>query len=304
MALGGDYLDHYKDMFKDTLAHEAQQTGSRLEQVALVEMMSGNKTFFDKVGKATHGIKSSRNQDRSFQDRTHERRQVQEVLAEFAELLDVEDLIKSASNPKSELIRRAIWELGRRKDEVIMSAISGNAVVTTDGSAANQALTLSVAVNDHTYDSGSGDVGLTSGKLKRAMRLIKENYGDGGSDRLICVAPIAQIMNLTTENQQVSSDFRSKKPLEGPGIVSGLSGFMGIDFIEYEDTGVDGSADEKVFLLTSDAIKLGVYEPLTVRLFKHDLKMASPDAIAVWEALGAVRMFEEKVVEILCDPLA
>ena len=159
MALGGVYSDHYKDMFKDILLHEAQQKGSRLEQVAMVESMEGNKTYFDKVGKVTHSIKSSRNEDRTFADQTFERRQVQEQLAEYSTLFDKEDLIKHVNNPQSELANAAIWELGRRKDDVLISAIGGNSVVTTDGSAANQALTLSVAVDNHTYDSGSGDVG-------------------------------------------------------------------------------------------------------------------------------------------------
>ena len=134
--------------------------------------------------------------------------------------------------------------------------------------------------------------------------MIKENYGDSGANRFIVIAPSAQIMNLTTEDQQVSGDYRAKKPLEGPGTVSGLSGFMGIDFIEFEDTGTDSNSDEKVFLLTDDAIKLGIYEPLTVEITKNTNKKASPDQLAVWEAIGATRMYEEKVVEIACDPLA
>ena len=304
MALGGSYSDHYKDMFKDALLHEAQQTGSRLSQAVITETMEGNKTFFDKLGKSAHYVKSSRGQVKSHADQTFERRQVQEQLASYDTIFDKEDLIKYVSNPKSDLIRSAVWELGRRKDEVIIDAISGNAVVTTNGSTANQALTLTVAVDDHTYDSGSGDVGLTTGKLKKAVRLIKENYGDNGSSRFICIGPAAQIMNLTTEDQQISGDYRSKKPLEGPGTVSGLSGFMGIDFIEYEGTGTDSNSDEKVFLITEDAVKLGVFLPLTVEINKDPTLVTNPDTLAVFEAIGSTRMFEEKVVQIACDPLA
>jgi hypothetical protein len=305
MALGGVYSDHYKDVFKDVLMHEAQQNGSRLEQAVRIEAMEGNKTYFDKLGKVAHRVKTSRLEDRVLADQTFERRQVQQQSAEFATGLDREDLIKHVNNPQSELVQAAVMELGRRKDEVIMEAIRGNSVVTTDGSAANQALTLSVAVNNHTYDSGSGDVGLTSGKLKRAKREIAEAYGTQGSgQRLICIAPNKQLMQLSTENQQVSGDFRSSRPLEGPGIDRGLSGFMGIDFVEYEDVGVDASSDERVMLLTDDAVKLGIFTPLQVEISKRLDKAMSPDQIAVWESIGAARMYEEKVCEILCDPLA
>ena len=304
MSLGGARLDHYRDIYRDLVLHEAQQQGSRLAAVAMTEKMDGNKTFFDKRGKEAHYIKTSRNQAKTYSNPTYERRQVQEVLASYDEIFDKEDIIKYTSNPRSDSVQAAVWELGRRKDEVIIEAIRGNAVVTTDGSAANQALTLSVVKDSHTFDSGSGDVGLTSSKLKLAKTLMAENYGSQPNERLICIAPERQIMNLTTENQQVSGDFRSSRPLESPGVVQGISGFMGIDFISYEDTGTDASSDERVYLLTHDAIKLGIYLPLTVEIKEDTTLTTNPDTLAVYEAMGATRMYEQKVVDILCDPLA
>ena len=169
MALGGTYQDHYKDMFRDLLLHEAQQDGSRLEQSVMVEMMEGNKTYFDKLGQSTHYVKSSRGQAKTLSDATFERRQVQEVFAEVDHLLDKEDLIKYVQNPRNEIVQSFVWELGRRKDEVIKDALSGNAVVTTSGSTSNQALTLTIAVNSHQFDTATGDVGLTTSKLKLAL---------------------------------------------------------------------------------------------------------------------------------------
>ncbi len=305
MALGGTYQDHYKDLFKGLIGHEAQQNGSRLEQTVQIEMMEGNKTFFDKLGKSAHYIKTTRNQDKTFSDLTFERRQVQEVLASFDHIFDREDLIKYVENPRHEVTRSAVMEIARTKDETIMAAVQGNAVVTTNGSTANQALTLTVAVDDHQFDSDSGDVGLTVSKLKLAKVLIAEAFGSQGmNDRLICVAPSRQIMNLTVAAQTVSSDFRAKKPLEGPGTVSGLSGYLGFDFIEYEETGTDGNSDEQAYVYTDDAVKMGIYIPLTVEVEKITTKTTNPDALAVFEAIGATRMWEEKVVEIACDPLA
>lgn len=305
MALPGTYQDHFKDMFKDVLLIEAQQRGSVLSQAVMSEPMSGNKTFFDKAGKVAHRVKSARNEDRVFADQTFERRQVQETLAEYATLFDREDLIKHVSNPKGTFTSQAVMELGRRKDNIIYDAIGGNAVVTTDGSAANQAITLTVAVNNHDFDSGSGDVALTAGKLKKGISLLRANFGYTGSERLICIGPTDQIMSLTTDDQVVSSDYRGKKPLEGPGVVAGVGGFLGIDFLAYDlETDVDGSSDEFCYLITEDAVKLGIFEPLTIEVVKNTAKTASPDQLSVWEAIGATRMYEEKVIGILCDPIA
>lgn len=305
MSLGGTYQDHYKDMFKDVLLIEAQQMGSVLEQAVMIEPMEGNKTYFDKAGQVSSSVKGARNEDRTFADQTFERRQVQETFREYATLFDREDLIKHVNNPKGTFTRQAVMDLGRKKDQVIYDAIGGNAVVTTNGSTANQALTLSVAVNDHTYDSGSGDVELTVSKLKKGISLLRSNFGLVGNERVICIGPSDQLMNLTTDDQAVSSDYRAIKPLEGPGVIPQLSGLLGIDFIAYDlEVDTDGSADEYVYLLTEDAVKMGIFEPLTVEVTKNTNKKGSPDQLAVWEAIGATRMFEEKVVGILCNPIA
>lgn len=306
MSLGGTYQDHYLDMFKDTLLHEAQQKGSRLRGTVMVENMDGNKTYFDKLGQQTNYTKTTRAQQKTYSDITFERRQVQEQFFSFDHILDREDLIKYVQDPRNEVVQGAVWEMGRTEDEIIMDALSGNAVVTTNGSTANQALLSAnqIAVNNHVLDSGSGDVGLSIGKLKLARAIIEETYGSDGGERMFCVAPIRQIMNLTQENQVTSRDFRDTMPLEGPGVVSSLSGYLGMDFIAYEDTGTDGNSDELAYVYTDSAIKMGMFEPLTVEIDRDTTRTGNPDVISVYEALGATRMYEEKVVQIACDPLA
>lgn len=304
MALNGTYQDVNLEVWKDMYLQEAQDRGSRLRQIVLSEMMEGNKAHFSKIGAVSSTEKTSRLQERSYAAQTYEDRFVQHELAEYSTAIDIDDLIRNVANPKSELMTAAIQEIGRRCDDVIMNAISGTAPVTAGGTTSNQALTLSVAVNDHTYDSGSGDVGLTVSKLKKAIGELSSNYGYDGTQRLVCVAPYKQILNLTQDDQFVSSDFRSKTPLEGPGVVANASGFMNIDFIAFERTGTDSNDDELAFLLTDDAVKLGIFKPLYTDLFKDYKIVGSPDAIAVGEGVGAVRMYEEKVCSIACNPIA
>lgn len=304
MSFNGSYQDHQRNMYKGVLELQAQQMGSRLTPTVRQEPMAGDKTFFDKTGKVTHNVKDTRNQDRIFQDQSYERRQVQGVLVEYATYFDREDLIKYIQNPLSEVTQSAVAELARVRDSVIYSAIKDTATVTANNATTEVALTLSVAVDDNTYDNGSGDLPLTTSKLKVAIAKMRAAYGIRGNERVFCVGPTDQLMNLTTENQQVSSDFRAKKPLEGPGTIEGLSGFLGIDFVAYdEEIAVDGSGDEKIFLYTHSAIRLGVFLPLTVEVDKSINKMASPDQLAVFEKIGATRMYEEKVCVILCDPI-
>ena len=304
MSLSGTYIDRYLDLFKAQLMHESQQNGSRLDIAIMKEMMRGNRNYFDKLGSVGHYKKSSRGEPKSFSDVTFERRLIQQEFVSFDHILDKEDLIHYVDNPSNDIVKAAVMEMGRHKDEIIFSAITGNASVQANSTTSNQALTLSVAVNDHSFDSGSGDVGLTAGKLLKAKTLIEEGYGMSGNEKLFVVAPSRQLHNLAIEEKVTSADYRGKKPLEGPGIHEGLSGYLGINFIAYEGTGVDGSSDELAFMFTEDAAKLGIYQDLKVEIIKDPTRVGNPDLISVTQSLGGVRMYESKVCQIACDPLA
>lgn len=306
MALTGTYLDHYKDMFKDTLLLELQQNGSRLEQTVMSEAMSGNKTFFDKLGKVSTYLKSTRNQPKENSDITYERRQVQEEFNSFDHIIDKEDKIKNVSDPRSEIVQSAVFALGRKKDEVIYGALNGSAVVTANGSTSSTALPSGskVVVANHDYDSGSGDVALTPGKLKKALAILGGNHVDISREPIVCVAPSDQLMNLAVSTEVTSADFRGHKPLEGPGIFRQLSGFLGITFIQYEDVAVDASADELILVYPGSAGKLGIFEGLTIDIDQDKTRTGNPMQISAWEAIGATRMYEEKVIQIACNPIA
>lgn len=293
MALGGtDYTDHFKDVFKDLIGHESQQRGSVLEQTCMVEMMEGQNVFFDKLGETATVTKSSRAEVKTLSDVTYERRQVTESFHTFDHILDSEDLIKYVSNPQNAIVLSAAYSLGRQKDATIATAISGSATVVTNGTPASVALPAGQKI-------AAGAATLTVAKLREALTIINTAHAVTPGQRVYCAGSYAQIMQLSTEAQTVSSDFRILKPLEGPGIVQGLSGFLGIDFVQYEDF-ADITADQAVYLYTDDAIQLGIFAPLTVEIAKDTTRIGNPDGIAVWESTGASRIWEEKVVEIAC----
>ena len=302
----GTYQDFQKDVFKTNIFLDPQQMGSRLKATVTVESMDGNKTFFHRVGKVAHTVKTTRNQARVYQDQQFQKRQVQQTAVEYATLFDRVDMFKHVANPMGSFTSSAIAELGRQEDEIIYDAIGGNAEVTENGSTTSTALTLSIAVDDHKFDpaGGSGDVALTEYKLRNAIALLQTNYGKQGSERVFCIGPTNQLFNVSTADQTVSSDFRVKKPLEGPGMIEGLSGYLGIDFVAYdEETDTDGSSDEICYVYTQSAVHMGIYIPLTVDVHKDTTRALSPDGLAVFQSVGATRMFEEKVVKVLCDPI-
>ena len=161
MSLGGSYQDFHLEMFKDTLDEELQQKGSLLEQTCTVEMVDGLKAFFHKTGKATSYRKTARNAPKQNSDPTYEKRHMTFEWAESDELVDPQDVLNMVRNPQDDRVKQMVQEIGRQVDEIIKSALTGNATVETNGSTASTALSITspidntIAVNDHTYDPGS-----------------------------------------------------------------------------------------------------------------------------------------------------
>jgi len=309
MSLGGTHLDHYLEVFKGIVAMEVQQMGSLLGGIPIVEVMAGNKTWFDKLGKVASMPKTQRLQEKVFSDITFERRLVQSAMITFDEILDVEDLIKYVDNPSNDIVRAAGMEMGRQKDVVIMNAITGNASVQTNGTVANVALTQSIAVNsngggvDRTGAAlGSGNTALHPGKLKQARKQLTEIYGVRPNDELVVIAPIGQLSELLNYDEVINSRYNTAMPLAGAGTYDRLSGYMNLQFVAYENTGVDGSANELVYVVTKDAIRLGVFQDMKVEFLKMPTLVGNPTSISVTQSLGAVRMDENKVISIACSP--
>lgn len=306
MALSGSYIDHHLETFKDTLLMEFQQKGSVLRPTVNIETLKGNRHSFDKTGVESVVEKVVRNQKKSYTDPTKERRTLTFEYFTFDRALDDVDLADMVSDPRSEYVRGAVFAHGRKNDKIIADALLGSQNVETNGTAAATALPSGqkVAVNSHLYDAagGTNDIGLTEFKLNHALKIISANHAFGGSGTIYCVTNSNQLSGLKMVTQVTSGDYRSSRPLEGPGVDSSINGFLGMTFIKYEDFDLDANSDERAVVYTEDAIKMGIRKPLSVEILKDTTLVGNPDTISVTEDFGCARMYEEAVVEIACDP--
>ena len=304
MALGGTFSDRFLDLFNSNLMMELQQEGSRLANIFPRERMKGQKSYFDKIGVTTTHQKTARLQDINPDEETYERRLLTFETHYAAYTPDINDLMDMVADPTSELLRNMGHSLGRKLDEIIMNAISGNAVVQTSGSTSNTALPAGqqIAVSDITYDLdlSAGDKGLTPGKLMSAVRLLKQNYAM--TNDLVVIAPAGQLANVLAHARASSGDYVTARPLESAGFEPALAGYLGLNFINYEETGVDSNLDEKVFVVARNAVKVGERQPLTTKLAPRVDKVGHPQQLHSFFDAGATRMYEEAVVQIACDP--
>lgn len=306
MSLGGTYQDFHLEMFKENLEHELQQNGSLLTAAVMVEMVDGNKTYFTKYGKSSSYVKSTRGEQKTYHEDTYERRLLEFQFNSSDKIIDPQDILDMVKNPKSDAVMAMVMELGRKRDEVIFNALSGTATKQENGSTSSVSLPSAskVAVNSHAFSatSGSNDIGLTPSKLKEAIKKLGEQYVDVNREPVFCVGPMNQLMKLSVNSEVTSSDFRTKNVLDVPGVVGGINGYLGLTYIAYEDTDLVNTTDETVYVFPRSAVKLGVRQPLTVEILKDPSRVGNPETIAAFEDIGSVRMFEEKVIQIACDP--
>lgn len=305
MSLGGSYQDHHLIMIKETLDQELQQNGSLLLGTVKREMVGGVKVAFNKVGKLDSYEKTGRNQLKQPQNATFERRLITFQATESDILVDKTDVLDMASNPSSDYIELMRNEIGRAIDDLIISTLKGTQARELSGATSNVALPSAskIAVNSSAYGNGGSDNALTSAKLKEALANLGTAHVDVSRNKVYCVAPFAQLMNLATEAEVVSRDYRSSEALETKGAIPGLNGYLGITFIAHEQTGVDASSDQLVYVYSEDAVKVGIRQEITVSAHEDYTRSFNPTMLSAFIDLGAARMHEEKVQEIACDPL-
>lgn len=303
MAVTGTFQDRFLNLFTDNLLNELQQEGSRLINLFPREMAKGQKTYVDKIGVTTSHQKTTRLQDITPDEENYERRLITFETHFAAYTPDINDLMDMVKDPTSDILRNMGFQLGRKMDEIIMNAISGTAVVQTNGSTTNTSLPAGqkIAVSDITFDLdlSAGDKGLTPGKLMKAKKMLQQAYNTGD---FIVIAPAGQIANVLAHARASSGDYVSARPLESAGFEPALSGYLGLNFIQYEETGVDGSSDELVYVVARNAVKMLERQPLTTKLAPRVDKVGHPQQLHSFFDMGGTRMYEEAVVQIACDP--
>jgi hypothetical protein len=277
----------FVNQFSSNVQMLSQQMGSLLRNAVDVETVNGEKAFFDQVGSAAAVLRTSRHADTPLIDTPHSRRMVTMSDFEYADLIDDQDKVRLLVDPTSTYSRAAAAAMGRAMDDVIISAALGTALTGKDGGTSTSFATA-------TNQIAAGATGLTLAKLIQAKEILDAGDVDPSIPRYIAVSP-KQITNLLNSTTVTSSDFNTVKALA----MGEINSFVGFNFIVTNRLGVDGSAARRVIAFAMDGIKLAVGREPTARI---DERADKSYATQIYYAmtLGATRMEEKKVVEVLC----
>ena len=267
----------------------SQQMGSRLRDAVRVENMVGKNAFFDQVGSATAQKRTSRHADTPQIDTPHARRRVSLVDYEYADLIDDQDKVRMLIDPTSAYAQASAAAMGRAMDDELIAAATGTAFTGETGS------TSTTLPAGQQIASGSAD--LTLAKLIEAKKILDLADVDPSINRYIAVGP-NQIEALLNNTTVTSSDFNTVKAL----VQGDIDTFLGFKFIVTNRLAKSGN-DRTCFAWAEDGLALGVGKDIMARIDERSDKGYATQ-VYYCMSIGATRMEEEKVVQIICDESA
>lgn len=264
----------------------SQQMGSRLRDAVRVENMVGKNAFFDQVGSATAQKRTSRHADTPQIDTPHARRRVSLVDYEYADLIDDQDKVRMLIDPTSAYAQASAAAMGRAMDDEIIAAATGTAFTGETGSTST-ALPAAQQIGADSSD-------MTLDKLIEAKKILDLADVDPSIPRYLACGP-NQIEALLGSTTVTSSDFNTVKAL----VQGEIDTFLGFKFIVTNRLAKSGD-NRTCFAWAEDGLALGVGKDIMARIDERSDKGYATQ-VYYCMSIGATRMEEEKVVQILCD---
>lgn len=288
---------HYNVMFNSGITHLSQQKGSKFAALIPEENMQGEASFYDRVGATEAEETTTRFEDTPLIIVPHDRRMITPRNATWATLLDSIDKAKVLTNPVNAYVQNATMSIGRKKDDFIIQAYFADAYSGRTGDTAVPFDSNNViAVDDHTYDTGAGDIGMTVSKLQVIHDILKGNDVDGDEQLYIALAQ-KQVNDLLSDNKLSSADYNIVRALQA----GELNTFMKFQFMQTERllTTAVGS-HRRVMAWARSGMLWATLEGYKTRITERADKNY---AIQVWARLqgNAVRMEEAKCLEVVCN---
>lgn len=281
--------------YKANIELQFQQQGSRLRSTVRNETQNSEYDYYDRIGPVDATEVTTRHADTPLSNTQHDRRRIGLKFYDWADLIDNPDKLRMLTDPTSAYVQNAAFALGRKMDDAIIAAATGAASAGKTGSTTiNFPSSQTIAVNY--VESGASAVSnLTIAKLRRAKYLIDSKEAAADNEILTCVISASQLQSLLRTTEVTSADYNSVKAL----VAGQLDTFLGFKFARTERLKKTGNS-RSVLVYPQSGITLAVAADISVDVTKRPDKRNSWQVYAT-ASFGASRMWEEKVVEILCD---
>lgn len=299
----------FVNQFTSNVFHVAQQKGSRLRMAVRNESQKANVAYYERIGAVTAQVKSGRHSDTPQVDTPHSRRAVSLTDYNLGDLFDSADKVRTLIDPTSEYLKAFTNGFGRSMDDVIIAAALGTAY---EGVAGATSTVLPSTQKLASVASAAG-ANMNVQVLRRAKKLLDAAETDPSVQRYLAL-DANMLHALLGQTETTSSDYNTVKAL----VQGEIDTFLGFKFIRTErllsrsttlsfntTTGAVGSGSgdangyKRAIAWSGDGLLLAIGEDFKGRISERADKNYSMQAYMEM-SIGATRLEEEKVVEILC----
>lgn len=275
----------FVQQYSSTLFNLVQQKGSRLRPLVRSEMQRGEYGFYDQIGATDVVERTSRHSPSPNIETPHSRRRVTLRDFEWGEVVDHQDKLRMLIDPTSSYLQSAMWAMGRKVDDVVLTAALGTAATGKTGSTSTALpSTQKIAV---------ASAGLTLAKLLEAKEILDANEVDPEEPRHFAVTA-KQVTNLLNTTEIKSADYNTVKALA----MGQVNTFMGFNFIRTELVDATSTTRHCVAWAQSGLL-LAMGADMVGRISERPDLSFSLYAYAKM-SFDATRMEEKKVVQIDC----
>lgn len=278
----------FAQQFAGNFIHVAQQQTSRLEKAVSLELgIKGMSKSINRLGQRTAQRRLTRHGDTPINDQPHSTRYVDLADWEDGDMLDDLDKIRMLADPTSEYTKALVSSFARAKDSVIITALGGN----SRSSSGNVALPSSQKVAVNSTD------GLTKAKMVQTRKLFRAAEADQeNGEELFLAYTSTQLSNLLADTTLGTGEYNQVLSLmSGTFTDNKLMGFTMIPSELLPKT----STTRYCYAWAKSGVVLGVGMDRQIDVGRDPGKGFNTRIYAKM-AIGAVRVEEEKVVEIAC----
>lgn len=292
----------------------SQQKMPRLYGHSRMESQNSETEYFERVSPSDANDVADRHGDTPINNTVHTRRAVDLQDADWGDMVDRFDRLRILIQPEGAYVKTGVMALNRKKDDIFIAACLGVARAGKRGTTLvalpdSQKL---VAVSEAALNTASG---LNVFTLTKVAEKFDEADVDDDIKRYFAFSS-RQKQNLLRQTEVTSADFNTVKAL----VQGQINEYMGFEFIRsqrlpvtaaatnFDDGGQVNAGGANVVaagarrcfawcedgMVSSDGIGLE-----SMMAPRPDKKWSIQ--VYVRHSVGAVRMEEEKVVEIICE---
>ena len=285
----------FVNSYHGMLEHQFQQKGSRLRGTVRSVSQNSEYDYWDRVGESTAHQMITRHADTQYDDENLTRRRNQVTGYNTAKLFDNQDKLRMIVDPKSGFAESQSMALGRQMDSAIISAASGTAYTGKTGSSTQAYDTAYRIAQDYVESGGAVNSNLTVAKLRRARYLLDENEAVMDGEPIHAIVSASQIQALLRTTELTSADYNAVKAL----VQGEIDTFLGFKFIRTQLLTVASNV-RTCLIYPPSAILLGVGEDIKTKIDELPGKQYSVQVYSE-ATFGATSLWEEKVIEVLCN---